>query len=61
MMCPVSQVMSVSPRMQTWPPAAQPTAVGTALLRIILGRTVEPQMAGFSLAPKNLAVGDRFL
>lgn len=29
MSCPVSQVTSGSPRMQTWPPGAQSTAGGT--------------------------------
>lgn len=59
MSCPVSQVTSGSPRMQTWPPGAQSTVGGTENHPggCTLGRAVAPQTAGFPLAPKNLAVG----
>lgn len=36
MMCPASRVISGSPRTQTWPPGAQSTDRGIALLRSIL-------------------------
>lgn len=52
------------PRTQNWPPDAQPTAGGTALLRIIMEAETQlgccSQTADFFLAPKNLQVGTGF-
>lgn len=46
------------PRIQTWPPGAQSTAGGTALLTIVLEVMARVglllQTTGFSLALKNL-------
>lgn len=53
------------PRMQTWPPGTQPTAGGTALLRIML--EAETRLGCRSTdswllpLPKESRSGDRFL